>query len=82
MLIVCPGGPPDCGYAIIQAAVDAASNGDSIHVLIQPEHKEVGILYDNNVTLFWDSAEATVIQAAISTSTTPTGLSAFPQVRK
>lgn len=31
-LTVCPAGPPDCDYAIIQDAVDAASDGDVIMV--------------------------------------------------
>ena len=29
---VCPYGPPECGYAVIQDAVDAANNGDVIKV--------------------------------------------------
>lgn len=31
-LTVCPAGPPDCNYAIIQDAVDAASDGDVIKI--------------------------------------------------
>jgi hypothetical protein len=31
-LTVCPAGPPDCGYAVIQDAVDAASDGDVIKI--------------------------------------------------
>ncbi len=31
-LTVCPSGPPDCGYTVIQDAVDDASNGDVIKV--------------------------------------------------
>jgi hypothetical protein len=31
-LTVCPAGPPDCDYAVIQDAVDAAAEGDTIKV--------------------------------------------------
>jgi pectin methylesterase-like acyl-CoA thioesterase len=31
-LTVCPAGPPTCGYATIQAAVDAANAGDVIKI--------------------------------------------------
>lgn len=31
-LTVCPAGPPTCGYATVQAAVDAAAAGDIIQV--------------------------------------------------
>jgi len=32
VLTVCPAGPPDCDYAVIQDAVDAAADGDIIKV--------------------------------------------------
>lgn len=31
-LTVCPSGPPACGYSTIQAAVDAAGDGDVIKI--------------------------------------------------
>lgn len=33
-LTVCPAGPPDCQYTTIQAAVDAASDGDTVKVAV------------------------------------------------
>lgn len=68
-MTVCTAGPPGCDYATIQAALNAASNGDSIHVLTQPEHSEAGILIDKDVTIFGDGREDTFIQAAISPNT-------------
>jgi hypothetical protein len=58
-LTVCPSGPPACGYARIQDAVNAASPGDTISVATGTYTETVGI--STSLTLVGTGAGSTII---------------------
>lgn len=57
-LTVCASG---CDFTTVQAAIDAAANGDKIGVL-DPVHTEQGITVDKDVTILGQAPEGTIVQ--------------------
>ncbi len=65
---VCPGAPIECPYASIQAAIRAASDGDTIWVCSGTYHENIDFLGKAITVRSMGGAETTVIDADLSGS--------------